>query len=382
MIGLRAWARDELPLVLELTALTGFVIARPVLASFGEAPDVLIAEAARPVDIAVFALAVVLAPVGLALLVGTLIRAIRPRLRTPAHWLAVAGLGALAVWQLADMATPLPLAGLAATGLVGGALAALARFKVPGRVCRPSSPTGWGCGAATWSAADHPASRPGPRTGWPRCSPGSTIRTSRRRTVRACSSSTRCCRASVGSTCPAAPATAVATCLPASSPATSGPSGARWSGASATSSRPRVALDAAEGLRRVLDADPVPGEGPLAAWQLVAGTDLVGRSLDEVSVDGDERGAVSAQLHGRYDDLDLDAQLPLEIDVTSEVAAGSPLVAAVNGVISGSTVAEPKSDGRSYVQMILRPDAFTPGDNDVRVFVVDGPSGDEVLREV
>lgn len=143
-----------------------------------------------------------------------------------------------------------------------------------------------------------------------------------------------------------------------------------------------MALDAAEGLRRVLDADPVPGEGPLAAWQLVAGTDLVGRSLDEVSVDGDERGAVSAQLHGRYDDLDLDAQLPLEIDVTSEVAAGSPLVAAVNGVISGSTVAEPKSDGRSYVQMILRPDAFTPGDNDVRVFVVDGPSGDEVLREV
>ncbi|HEX6567807.1 MAG TPA: hypothetical protein VF015_01520, partial [Acidimicrobiales bacterium] len=146
--------------------------------------------------------------------------------------------------------------------------------------------------------------------------------------------------------------------------------------------RGRVRLDAAAGLRRVLEADPVPGAGPGAAWQLVPGAPLVGRSLDEVTVAGAGRGRVSASLDDRFDDLDLDAPLPLEIDVTAGVAAGSPVVAAVNGVISGSTVAERAGDGASHVQILLRPGALGPGDNDVRLFVVDGPPGGEVLREL
>jgi hypothetical protein len=52
-------------------------------------------------------------------------------MRCAAHGLAVAGLAALAVWQVVNLATSLPLVGLALTGIVGGALAGLARVRSP-----------------------------------------------------------------------------------------------------------------------------------------------------------------------------------------------------------------------------------------------------------
>ena len=679
MVTLRAWARDEVPLSLEIAALTAFVVARPVLASFGDAPDVLIAEAVPAVDIVVFALSVVLAPVAVALAAGTLIRVVRPRMRCAAHGLAVAGLAALAVWQVVNLATSLPLVGLALTGIVGGALAGLARVRSPsvatflrfaavsapvflvefvflstsavliwdggdvetraaaavasslgddaapvvmvvldelptetlldgdGRIdaelypniarlaadgtwyrnhttvagetpealmailtgrypdqsaapvatarpdnlftllseshevhareqltafCPPSlCPVSDGPGLAglvadgvgLWGRymvrggspgiptrsgdrlgeltewiddQDFTAARgPGlffvhtllPHVAWEYLPDGTRYRADdlapglrpghvwtdrgtlvgRQRHVLQTQAVDRAVGRLLGrlraagsyddavvvltadhgtAFTPGQPRraatpenvdqiawTPLVVKAPGQAAGRAGPAAGgivsdanvsnidilptvldligadppaldldgrpvgrlgdrspdeKWmidyprSTLSPVDDRGRVRLDAAAGLRRVLEADPVPGAGPGAAWQLVPGAPLVGRSLDEVTVAGVGRGQVSASLDDRFDDLDLDAPLPLEIDVTAGVAAGSPVVAAVNGVISGSTVAERAGDGASHVQILLRPGALGPGDNDVRLFVVDGPPGGEVLREL
>ena len=677
----RAWARDELPLTLELTALTGFVIARPVLASFGDAPDVLIAEEAEPADIVVFALVVVLAPAAAALLAGSLVRAFRPSLRDLAQWLAVAGLGALATWQLADMVAALPLVGLASAGLVGGLLAALVRARVPSvatflRFAALAAPVFLvqfvftsRSAALIWDTVPADASPvtevppPGERVPsvvvvvldelptatlldgdgaiddalYPNIARLAADGSWYRNHTTVAGETPEAMTAIVTGRYPdpaAAPLAAshpdniftllagshdvsaheqlTALCPPSSCPARGGsslpalvsdaaglwgrymarggspgiptrsedrlaemsawiddqdfspsgepslhflhtvlphvaweylPDGTRYQGgdrptgvepdqswtergtvvgrqrhvlqtqavdreigrlldrleaagayddtlvvltadhgAAFTPEQPRrgatpatfdqiawtplvvkapgqaagrpgaaaggivsddnvtnldilptvlhqvgvepegldldgrllgedgdrdpdekwlvdfpsstlgpvddrglVGLDAAEGLRRVRAADPLPGTGPDAPWELAPDADLVGRRLDEVTIVDDDDGdgdAVSAQVDDRYDDLDMDAPLPLEIDVRADVAEGSSLVVAVNGVISGSTVAEPAGGGRSSVHMVVRPDALTPGDNDIRVFVVDTAGGDVVLRAV
>jgi hypothetical protein len=96
--------------------------------------------------------------------------------------------------------------------------------------------------------------------------------------------------------------------------------------------RGRVRLDAAAGLRRCWSR-PVPDAGPGARGSWSRRRSWGGRSAGDR---GRRRpGQVSASLDDRFDDLDLDAPLPLEIDVTAGIAAGSPVVAAVNGMISG-----------------------------------------------
>jgi hypothetical protein len=674
---LRAWARQELPLALEITTLTAFVVARPVLGSFGAAPDVLIAESVDRVDIVLFALVVVLVPPGLALVVGTAVRSTVPRLRDPVHVLAVGGLGALAAWQVVDTTTSIPLVGLALAGAIGGPAVGVVRRRVPSvatflrfaalaapvaalqfLVLSPSAALVWSASAA---AAENPVEvAPGERpppvvmvvldelptetlldgTGeidtslypnigrlaadgtWYRNHTTVSAETpealgailtgrhpdpggapiassapdnlftllSRSHRVSGVEQLTAFCPPSL---CPVGGGSGVAALvqdavglwgrymarggspgIPTrsedrlaeltgwideqdfSAEGTPGlfffhavlphigweylPDGTRyeadelvpglrpghvWSdrgttvgrqrhvlqtqavdravghlldrldaagtyddavvvlmadhGGAFTPGLPRRAptpetfdqiawapliikapgqgsgrtgpdaggvvnddnvlnidvlptvldlvgadsqaldldgrpvddlgdrdpdekwiihvprstlspvddegrerLDAAEGLRRVLAADPVPGEGPDAAWQFVPDIDLVGRSLDQVTVTDDGEGPVSDQVDGRFDDLAMGQPLPLEVDVTAELPPGSPVVAAVNGVISGSTVTEPRSDGVSYVQMMLRPDALTSGDNDVRLFVVEGPPSSVELREI
>jgi hypothetical protein len=673
---LRAWARDELPRALEITTLTAFVVARPVLGSFGAAPDVLIAESVGRVDIVLFALVVVLVPPGLALLVGTVVRATVPRRRDSVHVLAVGGLGSLAAWQVVNMTTSLPLVGLAGAGAIGGAAVGFVRLRVPsaatflrfaalaapvavleflvlstsaaliwsdsaaaenpatvvsgerpppvvmvvldelptgtlldgtgqidaslypniGRLaadgtwyrnhttvsaqtpqalnailtgrhpdpgdapiassapenlftllsgshrvsgveqltafCPPSlCPVGGGSGVAAlvqdavglWGRYMVRGGAPGiptrsedrlaemtgwideqdfsaegtpglfffhavlPHIGWEYLPDGTRYRADelvpglrpghiwsergtmvgRQRHVLQTQAVDRAVGHLLdrleaagtyddavivlmadhgGAFTPALPRRAPTPATfdqiawapliikaPRQASGRAGPAaggvvnddnvlnidvlptvldlvGADLQGLQ-LDGRPvddlgdrdpaekwiihvplstlapvdddgREPLDAAEGLRRVLAADPVPGEGPDAVWQFVPGIDLVGRSLDEVTVTDDGAGPVSDQLDGRFDDLAMAEPLPLVIDVTAELPPGSPVVAAVNGVISGSTLTEPKSDGVSYVQMMLQPDALTSGDNDVRLFVVEGPPASVELREI
>jgi Sulfatase len=143
----------------------------------------------------------------------------------------------------------------------------------------------------------------------------------------------------------------------------------------------RLRLDAEEGLRRVLRSDAVPGEGPRAVWQLLPGRPLVGTAVADLRVGDEARATVDPGFDDAFDDLDVDALLPLQIDTTATVEPGTPLVVAVNGVVAGSTLADGGGDP-AHVQVMVEPGALTEGDNDVRLYVVGGGRNAEVLHPV
>lgn len=131
-------ARDEAALALEIAALSAFVFARPVLASFGAAPEVFIAESAGRVDIVAFALAVLALPVVAAVVVGVAVRRAVPGWRMRLHVVALGALAALAGWQVVVELSRPPLVMLAMIGSVVGVGAAIWRMRsaVPGTFLR------------------------------------------------------------------------------------------------------------------------------------------------------------------------------------------------------------------------------------------------------
>lgn len=126
-------ARRHAPLALEVLALSAFVVARPVLASFGRSPESFLARGADWFDVVAFGLIVVLGPaaviVGGVLVVGLL----GERARRVAHLVAVGGLVALAAWQLLDGLGDRPnVARAVAVALAAGAVALRARQEAVG----------------------------------------------------------------------------------------------------------------------------------------------------------------------------------------------------------------------------------------------------------
>lgn len=91
-----------LPPALEVLALSAFVVARPVFASFGRSPETFVARGADWTDVVAWALVLLLGPV-VAVMVGeTLVGLVAgERLRRVAHGAALTVLLALAVWQIA-----------------------------------------------------------------------------------------------------------------------------------------------------------------------------------------------------------------------------------------------------------------------------------------
>jgi hypothetical protein len=143
----------------------------------------------------------------------------------------------------------------------------------------------------------------------------------------------------------------------------------------------RIELDADVGLRRVLGTAPLPGGGPDGAWQLIPGSPLVGRRLGDLRVGEPAAATVDAGFGDAFQGLSAGARVALEIDTTADVDAAAPVVAVVNGVVSGSTLAE-RVEGASaaHVQVMVRPDALARGDNEVQLYLVDGPPGHETLH--
>jgi hypothetical protein len=124
--GLRSLAVPRLWWLLELFALTGLVVAQPLLDVIGRSPDFLLLREADSRDIALLALAATLVPPltlwALELLTGLL----SGRARRAVHLVLVAGLLGLLGLQVAKRATPLRGLGLVAAavliGLAGGLL--------------------------------------------------------------------------------------------------------------------------------------------------------------------------------------------------------------------------------------------------------------------
>lgn len=92
-------ARGELWLALELVALTSFAFGRPVLATFGDTPALFVGRAASRLDIAGFALAVMVVPAFAAVTVGLASTALGGRVRHATHLGLVALCAGLGVWR-------------------------------------------------------------------------------------------------------------------------------------------------------------------------------------------------------------------------------------------------------------------------------------------
>ena len=110
----RGAARRELPSSLEILALTTFVVARPVLGSFGRSPESFLARDADWTDVIAFGLVVVLAPAALVVAGEIVLGLFGDRARRLGHLAAVAALLSLGAWQLID-----PLGGWREVGVAG-----------------------------------------------------------------------------------------------------------------------------------------------------------------------------------------------------------------------------------------------------------------------
>jgi hypothetical protein len=100
----RGLVRRSLPFALELLALTAFVIARPIFASFGRSPETFVARGADWTDVVAFAVVLVLAP-PLVLIVAEVVvgLALGERVRRWFHLACLAVLLGMAVYQLIEM---------------------------------------------------------------------------------------------------------------------------------------------------------------------------------------------------------------------------------------------------------------------------------------
>jgi hypothetical protein len=123
--GREAWAY-----ALEVLALSSFVVARPVLASFGRSPESLVARGSDWTDVIAFALVIVLAPVALIVAAESLVGLVAgPRARRLAHSVAMAGLLALVVWQLLAPQVAWTVRLVGAVSATAGVALALARAR-------------------------------------------------------------------------------------------------------------------------------------------------------------------------------------------------------------------------------------------------------------
>jgi hypothetical protein len=145
-----------------------------------------------------------------------------------------------------------------------------------------------------------------------------------------------------------------------------------------------LVVDGAEGFRRVLATDLVPGQGPAALWSTAPHGDLVGRSVDELDPGPPAPVELVVDGSGRFDDVDLGRPLPLEL--TGHVAGpegGAPTLAiAVEGTVAGTTSLDGVGVAGRPWRVLLWPDAFVDGRNRIEAYLVTGPPNHERLRSV
>jgi len=116
----RGALRGELLAALELAGLTGLAFTRPVLDSFGRAPETFLTRSAEPSDVVVFALVVAALPLVVVALAGAAGRLAGGRVRGWVHLGLVGVLGGLMAWRLGTDAAPWGPRLLLVVGLIGG----------------------------------------------------------------------------------------------------------------------------------------------------------------------------------------------------------------------------------------------------------------------
>jgi hypothetical protein len=81
----------------------------------------------------------------------------------------------------------------------------------------------------------------------------------------------------------------------------------------------------------------------------------------------------------RFDDIDVDAPLPIEARGVTDLPTGRTVALALNGTIAGlGDVGTGGRDGQ-FVLSLLMPRLFEDGTNELRAYLVDGPVGEETI---
>ena len=124
--------RAEVLAAAEIVGLTGLAFARPILDSFGRAPEAFLARDADPLDLVLFALAVTLVPPALVAAAACATRVLGRRARGAAHLLAVGVLAAVVIRRFGTDATTWGSSVLVALAVIGAAAVALLRLRVAG----------------------------------------------------------------------------------------------------------------------------------------------------------------------------------------------------------------------------------------------------------
>lgn len=131
----------------------------------------------------------------------------------------------------------------------------------------------------------------------------------------------------------------------------------------------------------VLAADATEGEGPDAIWQRTRHGELFGRRLRDVAA-----GAAVDSVAEVVKLDEIEAFTPgepplLEVVGHTDVAEGTIVAYALNGVVAALTEVEPgPREGRQLAHGLLPPNLFVEGHNELTAHVVEGEPGDERLR--
>jgi hypothetical protein len=144
-----------------------------------------------------------------------------------------------------------------------------------------------------------------------------------------------------------------------------------------------VEVDAQAGFERLLATDPVEGSGPDAVWQRTAYGELLGRSVGDLDAGRAADAHIAVDHLDRFDGIDTDGPLPLEvIGHSADVGVGDVVAYAVDGRIAALTEAEHYGEGDALVHALLWPESLHDGDNELTAYLVEGEVGDPVLRPV
>ncbi len=121
-----------------------------------------------------------------------------------------------------------------------------------------------------------------------------------------------------------------------------------------------------------------PGSDPSGIYRIGPHGDLVGRSLAELEIAGKAKAEVRLQAPELFQDIDPARLFPARIlgEILSPDLASGPLqlAVAINGTVQAATrtVKTEAGAGRAPFTAMVAETAFSPGDNQVEVFVVTG----------
>lgn len=143
-----------------------------------------------------------------------------------------------------------------------------------------------------------------------------------------------------------------------------------------------VHVDGEEALARVLATDMVEGTGADGPWKRTEYGDQLGRSVSDLT-EGDPVEDISVDLHtlDRFEDIDLEDPF-LEILGFSWMPPDAVVAVAANGEIAGLTTPRTTVFGTALVHALLSPDSLVEGENEIELFLIDGPADDPVLHPI